>query len=112
MSLVINGAQWNAFYNDPAIWGKNDGSIYYDDVCLIVNGEQLAEGHPHENFADSDSIKIESGVVYYPNDSRELASVIRSWLKKQTKTFLVVECDVKNLDAVKAAIKAAGGKVK
>jgi len=45
------------------------------------------------------------------DEGPSLETYFRRWRKKQTTTFLTVECDHTKLEAVKAAIKAAGGKI-
>ena len=44
-------------------------------------------------------------------DLGSLESFFKKWRKKQNTATLIVECDLAKIDAMKAAVKAAGGKI-
>lgn len=111
MVAKTTGAQFKRFYNDAAFWGED---TFHDDAVICVNGEPQPDGVDDATLADADVVTIEGGVVENsPLDSREysLESYFKKWLRTQTVQSFLVECDASVLDAVKAAIKAAGGKV-
>lgn len=110
MATKITGAEFWAFYEDKTFWG--DG-VWHDDTCITVNGKEVTD-YERTNIPDNAQLVIDGGVVYL-NDGDEdgiaFESHLRKWRKLQKTTQIAVECPKDQLDAVKAAIKAAGGKV-
>ena len=68
---------------------------------------------PYENFPDDAEVRIFGGAILgLPNDRKmSFEGFFRVWKRCQTIKTILVECDDSKLEAVKAAIKAAGGKV-
>jgi hypothetical protein len=61
------------------------------------------------NTTDFDAQVTWQGEGY--QEPRNFEATIRKWRKMQTTTMLAVECPNDKLDAVKAAITKAGGKI-
>jgi len=110
MATKTTGAEFKRFYSDKAIWGESPGAIWHDDDVVTVNGvvqEDLAD----ENFPDGAAVTISDGVVYGVAGEPSFETFFKRWKRAQTTASFPVECDISKLDAVKAAIQAAGGKV-
>ena len=122
MAAKCTGAEFKRFYTDPAFWVEpknaagdpNEEYTYHDDAVFLLNGKETDEEFDPDNVADADIVSVEGGIVYGavvgPKEPT-LESYLRRWLKDQKTTSFLVECDKTKLEAVKAAIKAAGGKV-
>lgn len=112
MSVKMSGAEYKRFYSDPEFWPEG---VWNEDAEITVDGNEQPDGIDVETLSDNAVVIIEDGVVCGPQwefgDSPSLETYFRRWRKKQTTTFLTVECDHAKLEAVKAAIKAAGGKI-
>lgn len=82
---------------------------YYEDAEEFVNGEKVSD--IPDDLPDDAVIRIEGGCIYDGEDGRDLVRHFGAWKRKQTTVRLIVEVDVTKADALKAAIKAAGGSV-
>lgn len=114
MATKTTGAEFKRFYNDKKFWPDDDGGTYHDDAVLKVDGEIQEDGIDTDTLADTAAVTIEGGFVCGPSlNGREpsLETYFKRWLKTQTTASFLVECDAKVIDAVKAAIRAAGGRV-
>jgi hypothetical protein len=127
MPTKTNGAEWIRFYKDPAIWGPAGWSTYYhEDMTIWVDGIAHHDGDDDDVSLDEippeAKVIIECGVLRYQGDERlperlriydlaNVETVFRKWRKAQRITSLVIEVPHENLDAVKAAVTAAGGKI-
>lgn len=108
MSAKTTGIEFKRFYNDPAFWP--DGA-YHDDDVVIVDGVEH-EDLDLDKIPDNAKVVIECGVVFFPGGEMvAFDTYFRRWKKAQTTRTIVVEVDASKLDAVVAAVKAAGGKV-
>lgn len=112
----MTGREFKAFMADPDVWGPQDSNVptYCDDTAVTVNGTDLGTDWIVEEIADDDAVKITAGYMcdrHSPKVPESFAGAARWWLKRQKVTSFVVECDKDRLDAVTAAIVAAGGKV-
>jgi hypothetical protein len=106
--IKTTGAEFWRFYHDDIFWP--DGS-YHDDSLVRVNGEEV-EDYTRDSIPDDAKIEIEAGVVVFEDgDEVSLESHFKKWRKAQNTASIVVECPKDKLDAVKAAIKASGGRV-
>jgi hypothetical protein len=115
MSVKTTGAEYKAYMNesDPKWWSKD---AYMDDELLTVDGKSTSE---QDNFDSShlsdDAIVIIEGGTYhqsYDDDNPiSLESHFKRWRKAQTTVRIAVEVHKDKLEALKAAIKLAGGKV-
>ncbi|MBI6883100.1 hypothetical protein [Pseudomonas putida] len=116
MATKTNGAELKAFYADGEFWPNSDDSplgIFHEETALQVNG-QIIDDAEITDLNDTDSVTILSGVVYDENDrSFEMSfeAYFKKWRKKVNTTYLIVSVPNDKTDAIKAAIKAAGGKV-
>lgn len=114
MATRTTGAEFKRFMTDPAYWPNDAGDTYYDEEELVVNGAPLDSETDIETLADDDVVTIEGGIVFSPlwvGKEPSFEAFFKQWRKKQTSVTLLIECDRAVLEAVKAAIKAAGGKV-
>ena len=103
------GAEFKRFYDDETAWP--DGA-WHEDELLLVNGDEWEDWDIAE-IPDNAIVKLSGGAVFdLPNGGEpSLELHFRRWRKRQTLTTILVECDLAKLDAIKAAIKAAGGTV-
>jgi hypothetical protein len=113
--MKVAGAEFKAFYNDPLYWPEKS-DVYYDDVVFVVNGDPLSDEKDPGQVADTDIVEFSGGVVmnsphYKSGREPSLDQYFRRWQKEQTTVRLVVECSRGGVDAIKAAVVAAGGKV-
>lgn len=111
MSITTTGAELKSFLADTAFWP--DGA-YYDDVAFTLNGVLLEDGAMDEGvLAASDKISIEGGWVYALADGsdRDFEAHFEAWRQRHSTRTLLVQVDASKLDAVLAAIVAAGGSV-
>lgn len=110
MSVKMTGKEFKAFYDDPAVWGDNKATA--PDSVISIDGVEV-DDWDMTTIADEAIVKVLSG---YMEDApagvpESFAGAARWWLKRQATATLVIECHKDKLEAVKAAIKAAGGKV-
>lgn len=111
--IKTTGAEWKAFNNDNAYWAE----FYMEDEEIAVNGDPV---DPYtfeaDSLADTDKVTINGGwVADQANGSDKaynLDTFFSRWRKQQTTEYLSVEVPKEKADAVREAIKAAGGKVK
>jgi hypothetical protein len=111
MSVKMSGAEFKKFYEDDEFWP--DG-VWHEDAQISVDGEDRPDGVESNEVSDTSVVVIEGGALFgeqWEYEGPSLETYFRRWRKKQTTTFLTVECDHTKLEAVKAAIKAAGGKI-
>lgn len=112
MTVHTTGADFKRFYRDPQFWPADNGGTYHDDVLLHVNGEPLPDDVDPGKVADDAKVSIVyGGVVYGAGNGVGLDAYFQRWLQQQTMVSFLVECDAAKVEAVKAAIQAAGGKV-
>lgn len=116
MSIKLSGAEFKRFYSDRAIWGDEGSDTYVDDDAYIIDGLPRSaedEDFNPEDIADAAVVEVTTGYLAHapkgiPDD---YVAAIRKWLRQQKARSILVEIDASKLDALKAAIKAAGGKV-
>lgn len=116
MPTKTTGAEFKRFYNDESFWPNDDGATFHDEGVITIDGVVYEYGLDPDNdpIPDDAEVIIEGGTVYGPNwdgDEPSLETYFKRWKKKQNTASFLVECDQSVLDAVKAAIKAAGGRV-
>lgn len=110
MTVKTTGAEFKRFYNDEKYW-PNNGDVYHDDEEIKVNGTVVSESFDLTKVADDALIEIDGGLVYGVAGEPSLEAYFKRWKREQSMVNILVECDVSKLDAVRAAIRAAGGKV-
>lgn len=116
----ITGAELKAFYNDDKFWLKADDprgedGAWHEEVILSVNDEEQGEDFSIQyDLQDDDRVLILDGVVFFRDPETEGCSFetfFKRWRKKQSTVYLSVSVPKDKVDAVRAAIKAAGGTV-
>ncbi|MDR9836893.1 MULTISPECIES: hypothetical protein [Herbaspirillum] len=111
MTAKTSGAEFKQFYNDKAFWPED---AWHEDSVILVDGK------PHEDLsdnqiADSAKVVIDSGHVFFSREDSagvSMATFFNRWRKVQNMRTLAVEVPLDKMEAVIAAIKAAGGKIK
>jgi hypothetical protein len=113
MTTKTTGAEWNAFYADDAYWP--DGA-WHDDEELTINGTVQGLDADLNNLPAAADVVINGGVVYMDAEASEDAISLETHFKrwrKATNTVLLVCAVPRELETtVRAAIAAAGGKVR
>ena len=107
--IKTSGAMFKRFYNDDSAWPEDS---WHEDEELLVNGESIGDGS-FDDIPDDAEVILSGGVVFgLPNGTETSMELhLKRWLKRQTTTVVLVECDHSAVDQVKAAVKAAGGRV-
>ena len=108
MSVSTTGAEFKKYHEDPVAWPEGQ---YYDDVVLEVDGARQADGVDTDLLDDSATVTIVSGYVCSEHGGNvgSLESHFKKWKKAQDAVVFLVSCDKAHLQAVRAAIAAAGG---
>lgn len=111
MARKTSGKELKAFYADDSFWKEG---VWHEDEEILVNGQSV-EDLEIGGLKDTDEISITGGYVFGPDWERSngptFESFFRRWKKRQTTTTFVVQCDLSQADAIKAAIRAAGGRI-
>lgn len=110
MTVKTTGAEFWAFYNDEGFWPKG---AWHDDTLILVNGKEV-DDYTRENIPDDAQLVLDGGVVFLDERGTKdtgFEAHFKKWRKGQNTAYLAVECPKDKLEAVKAAIRAAGGKV-
>lgn len=110
MTVKTSGAEFKRFYNDHAFWP--DGA-WHEGEEIEVDGYPLSEDDVIGEVADSAAMKITGGVILgLPNGNEpSLEGFFKKWRKEQNAVSLVVECGKDKEAAVRAAVRAAGGRI-
>ena len=113
MALKMSGAECKAFCNDEKALPKG---VYIEEDVYKLNGV-LVDGDALDvdGLADNGEVEVVSGFIAREEDGEcvsSLSAAIRKWQKTQKLVILVVEAPIEKAAGIKAAIKAAGGKVK
>lgn len=122
--VKISGREFKRFYNDPVFWAP-EGETWHDDTLIRVNGSDLPEHEDPSAVPDDSVVEIVCGWVYgVPHkalseknmgapvtEEMDLCDYFQLWHKHQTTVTMVVECGRSQVDAVIAAVLAAGGQV-
>lgn len=114
MTVKTTGAEFKKFYNDAEFWPY--GVFHYDEE-IEIDGIPRLNGLDDINLnglSDSARLVLSGGYIELENGSinDSFEGYFRKWRKKQTVIFLIVEVKNDQVDAVKDAIKSAGGKIK
>jgi hypothetical protein len=111
--IKTTGAEWKAFMNDSAHWGE----CCVEEEIITVNGREVDPySFDVETVADTDNITVDGG--YVTDQAKDatgewtLPLFFNKWRKAQSTAYLAVEVPKDKADAVREAIKTAGGKVK
>lgn len=108
--IKTTGAEFKRFYSDATTWPDD---VWHDDECVHVNGGEWDHPEGYKAIPDAAKVEVSDGGIYGLPNGKEISfeGYFRQWRKNQTTSFIAVECHKDSLDSVKAAIKAAGGKV-
>lgn len=109
--MQVNGATFKIFYNDPEVWKEG---YYHDDGQILIDGKCSME-HEIDPAACSDGAVVEFTSISIFNEDgdhiEDMSDAFDRWMSKQTSATALFSCPKECLDAVKAAIEAAGGKI-
>jgi hypothetical protein len=126
MATKMTGAQFKAFYTDPATWAHQGEKEcwYIEEMALRVDGQEVGEGGAEygDEYAllpDAAQVVVDGGYFGWQGKGPEpakgdMATEARRWLKAQTHVALTVTIDKSNPTTaafVVAAIQALGGQV-
>ena len=111
MTTKTTGYEFKKFYVDPKGW---PGGVYHDYEEISVGGV-----YDHKWIDDysgiPDEAKVEiSGGLIFNGDGKTIGrfeTEFRRWRRLQSCTTIFVECPNGKIEAIKAAISAAGGRV-
>lgn len=111
--IKTTGAEWKAFNADSTYWAE----FYHEDEEITVNGDRVDPySFDAETLTGPEKVIVDGGwVADQAKDSDKeysLETFFKRWRKQQTTEYLSVEVPKEKAQAVKAAIVAAGGKVK
>jgi hypothetical protein len=113
MAIKTTGAEFKRFYADTKYW-PTDINIWHEDEVVTVDGREKGPSDDLADIPDSADVRIEGGIVFGPQwkeNEPSFETYFKRWRKEQTTKSFLVECDEDKLEAVMAAIKAAGAKV-
>lgn len=102
------------FYNDEAFWPEGH---WHEDEEIIIEFDGVIAHNDGDydllSMPNNAKVTISYGIVQDEegNEFGTLEAYFRKWRKKKNTAHLVVSVPLDKLDAVKAAISAAGGKV-
>lgn len=110
MTVKTTGAEFKRFYFDDAYWP--DGA-WHEDEEIELDGSPISGGPAIEDIHDAASLKVTGGIVMGLADGSEpsFESYFKKWRKAQNTASIVVECAKDKEKAVRAAIRAAGGRI-
>lgn len=115
--IKATGAQLRAFFNDPQAWRGQEGETYYEDALFTVDGLEIEDfDFDPGKIAETAVVTVSGGVMSGPEfeplaQEVSLEKHFRRWIKAQNTVQLLIQCDRKNVDSLKEAIKNAGGRV-
>lgn len=123
-SVKTSGREFKRFYTDPTFW-PDGGDTWHDETLIRADGTALSDGDDPCQVPDTCLVEIEAGwVVGIPQNAiakqlkgievpeeMSLMDYYQLWHKQQTTVTMVVECGRNQVDAVIAAVTAAGGQV-
>lgn len=115
MSVKTHGAEYKKFLDDPIFWPE---AAWMEDETLTVDGVEVdpCDFDPLL-VGDTVAITIQGGCVYLDNNgllldkSVSLETHFKRWRKTQDVTRILVEITQDKAQALKDAIKTAGGKL-
>lgn len=119
MATKTTGAELKAFYNDDSYWQKDSGpvddDIWHEDLVLKVNGVvQPSEFSISVDLKDEDQVIIVDGLIMSRQPefkNRSFETFFKAWKKQQSIVYLAVTVPIEKMEAVRAAILAAGGTI-
>ena len=112
MTIKTNGLIWKRYYSDGNAWP--DGWFHEDEIVIVNGIVDDDEECILSDIPDDAVVSVSGGAIYNADSELQRLSVeghFRKWLKKQQSVSVLVEVHKNNLDALKSAIVAAGGKI-
>lgn len=112
MAVKTVGAEWSRFYSDKEAWPEG---AWHEDEDVTVNGARPGDDFDFSEVPNEAQMTISGGIVFMKSDDDDGPSLevhFKRWRKRQTTTVLIVEVPHERADAVRSAIKDAGGTVK
>lgn len=111
MAMKTTGAELKAFYADKQFW-PDDSTVWQDDMEEIVNGVDVTGEFDADKALDADQITID-GYVLTRSGAGDCSfdTYFKRWRKIQDTGYFAVSAPKDKMDAIKAAVKAAGGKI-
>lgn len=109
--VKTTGIEWKRFYSDKQFWP--DG-VWHDDEFITIDGENANPDTCLSEVPDEAKMTIDGGFVMFPDSDGEgpsLESYFKKWRKAQNTEFFVCEAPKDKSDAIRQAIKDAGGKI-
>lgn len=111
--IKTTGAEWKAFDADKVYWAE----FCVEEEVITINGQSVDEyAFDASSLADGDRVTVDGGWVTDQAGGSDkeysLDTFFRRWRKQQTTDYLSVEVPKDKAEVVRAAIVAAGGKVK
>jgi len=104
---TVTGADFKAFYTDPAVWGEGKETFYIEDDTYLVNGkefdyEQMYKlyGDDFKNLPDNAKIAANGYVAWQGTGSRpegvpeDLSRLLSKWIKAHNVRTLVATFDI------------------
>ena len=117
MTVKCTGAEFKACYTDQNFWFLADKTdqegTWHDDDTITIDG-RADDDIDASVIRDDAKVEITGGIVFGPvvgAPEPSLEGYFKRWKKTQNTAKVLVSCDKSVLDAVIAAIKAAGGRV-
>lgn len=107
----MSGAEWKAFYSDKKYWP--DGA-WHEWELVTINGVEQDDGADLGQVEDDAIVLAEGGTVYLSEDAEDgptMDAHAKRWRKEHSEVMLIVSAPKDKAKQVKAAIKAAGGRV-
>jgi biopolymer transport protein ExbD len=115
MAVKISGADFKAFYTDPAFWPGKPGDTYHEEEETSVDGVSVdPSDFSYSTVADDAILTIRDGLVSSTDkriDGRSFEAHVKNWVKKQSTERVVVEFDKSRREEIVAALQALGAKV-
>jgi hypothetical protein len=112
MALKTTGKELKAFLADDSIWpDASDNNVFHEEVTLMVGGVERDSDYL-SNINDDEAVTITGGYVSSVGLTEvdcTFEAYLKKWRKQQNTVYLSVSVPKDKAEAVKAAIKAAGG---
>ncbi len=110
MTVKTTGAEFKAFYQDPAIW--TDG-LYHEEEEIVVDGQVRSLEDDMLALSDIAKVTISGGFVSDEEgrDHGTLEALFRKWKQRQGRRIMVIDIPAGAVDSITKAVLVAGGRV-
>lgn len=106
MAVKTTGVEFKRFYSDAKYWPVGS---WHEEETVLVDDCEIEDSY--DTIPDSSKVTVDGGIVFGQVDEPSLETHFKRWRKEQMTSVFIVEAPIDKVDAVKAAIKAAGGKL-